>query len=560
MTNPFFALLSTAARLQQQAYLLKLPQAEAIQGKFLQTLLKHHQDTELGRALKLADITTVEQFRQRVPVWPYSRYAPYFERTAAGERNVVTPDPVRYLNLSSGSTGAQKLIPVTARSQRKSSYANQVAMGFGFARARQRRLPLGKLLMTACAKPLGVTSGGIPYGHVSGNHLRSSQSMVSRQIFAQPFEALQVSDAVARSYVCLLFALRDRNLGLIAATFPMVALQLARYLGTYADSLIDDLASGEITEGIKLEPDLREQLSQQFEAVPERARELRQLCKSEGCLRPKQAWPHLAFMITARGGPSAPYFERFGEYFGDLPIFGGTYAASEATFGSHWNFNTDSTLLAIESNFYEFVPMDQWEVEQPKTLLPHEVKVGGFYRILVTNYSGFYRYDIGDVVEVTDFWQQVPLITFRHRRGGTLSAISEKTTEYHVANAVAALQNKYGLPLEDFCVTLSPDLLTPRYVLNIELPPDGRLPQPEQLLADFDHSLQSANRSYALKREKHDIYAPELSILKPGSFQQLRQQRLKPGQFEAIDIKMPHISCDRTLLNGLTIEQRFRLD
>jgi len=42
----------------------------------------------------------------------------------------------------------------------------------------------------------------------------------------------------------------------------------------------------------------------------------------------------------------------------------------------------------------------QWEADHPKTLLATEVKVGN-YRILMTNYSGFYRYDIGDVVR---FW------------------------------------------------------------------------------------------------------------------------------------------------------------
>ncbi|MEM9905536.1 MAG: GH3 auxin-responsive promoter family protein [Cyanobacteria bacterium P01_D01_bin.44] len=560
MTNPFIALLSTAVRVQQQAYLRKLPRAEAIQGQFLQTLLRHHQDTELGQVLKLSKITTVEQFRQQVPVWPYRNYAPYFERTAAGEPNVVTPDPVQYLNLSSGSTGAQKLIPVTARSQRAGAYANQIAMGFGLSRAQQQRLSVGKLMMTACANPLGVTRGGIPYGHVSGNHLRNSQSWLYRQIFVHPFETLRVSNAAARNYVCLLFALRDRNLGVIAATFPMVALQLGRYLDTYAESLIEDLASGEISEDIKLAPDLRHQLSQLFKSAPQRAKELAQIYQAQGSLRPKHAWPHLAFLITARGGPSDFYFERFGDYFGDLPVFGGTYASSEAVFGSYIDFDADGTLLAIESNFYEFVPINQWETDPPQTLLPHEVKIGEFYRILVTNYSGFYRYDIGDVVEVLGFRQQVPLITFRYRRGGTLSAISEKTTEHHVTQAVAALQAQSTLTIEDFCVTLSPDLLTPHYILNLELPENAPLPKPQQILTDFDRSLQSANISYALKREKNDILAPELTIVKPGSFRQLRQQRLKPGQFESMDIKLPHISCDSTLLEGLTVEQRFRLD
>ncbi|GAA6621233.1 GH3 auxin-responsive promoter family protein [Scytonema sp. NUACC26] len=51
---------------------------------------------------------------------------------------------------------------------------------------------------------------------------------------------------------------------------------------------------------------------------------------------------------------------------------------------------------------------------------------------LLVNYSGFYRYDIGDVMEVLGFYEQTPLIVFRYRQGGLLSAINKKTTEFHV--------------------------------------------------------------------------------------------------------------------------------
>ncbi|MDN8705136.1 GH3 auxin-responsive promoter family protein, partial [Staphylococcus aureus] len=77
----------------------------------------------------------------------------------------------------------------------------------------------------------------------------------------------------------------------------------------------------------------------------------------------------------------------------------------------------------------------------------NEVKPGERYRILLTNYSGFYRYDIGDVVEVLGFYEQTPLIVFRYRRGGLLSSTSEKTTEFHVTQVMQALQQEFGLLL-----------------------------------------------------------------------------------------------------------------
>ena len=151
----------------------------------------------------------------------------------------------------------------------------------------------------------------------------------------------------------------------------------------------------------------------------------------------------------------------------------------------------------------------------------------------------------------------VPLIIFRYRQGGTLSAISEKTTEYHVTQAMATLQQE-SLPIEDFCVTLSESLVEPYYLLNLELSGETTLSDPKQFLQAFDQQMQRANESYAIKRQKNDITAPQLNILAPGSFKQLRQRRLKSGVFDDAQVKLAHISCDRTLLDGITITEQIR--
>ena len=543
--------VKTIARWQTIAFTRKLHHVTKIQETFLKCLIQHHQNTELGRKLNLADIKTVEQFRNQIPPSSYHYYEPYFERVATGETNIITPEPIIHINLSSGSTGKQKLIPITRRAQRKRTYANQIAFGFAVDAARRRQLSLGKMLFTASAKPVGKTSGSILYGHVSSTQQRSNRTWIAQSIYAQPYDALLIADTLARHYVCLLFALQEPTLKIISGLFPVSVLQLCLYLERYAEELINDLARGEIAAWLTIEPDLRTKLQRMFPSAPKRAEQLQHILKSEGRLLPKYVWPQLELIVTARGGPSDFYFEKFPEYFGDRPIFGGTYAASEAVIGIHRDFNTDGTILAIESNFVEFVPSDQWDTPHPKTLLPHEVTVGELYRLLITNYSGFYRYDIGDVVEVVGFYGPVPLIAFRYRQGGTLSAITEKTTEYHVIQVMNTLQKTHSLTVEDFCITLSGDLITPYYVLNIELPTHERLKEPAQILKHFDQLLQEANVSYALKRAKNDIAPPQLNVLRSGSFEVLRQRRLKRGGLDASQAKLPHISSDRTVLEDL---------
>ncbi|MBE9068274.1 GH3 auxin-responsive promoter family protein [Leptolyngbya cf. ectocarpi LEGE 11479] len=562
MVQPVLSVFAMAAQWQQRRFTRQLPQGSAIQARFLQTLLKEHQDTALGQALNLDQVSTLEDFRQQVPQWRYDDYAPYFERAAAGEANVVSPLPVQVFNMSSGSTGSRKLVPITKKVEQTRAYANQVAMGYAFAQAQDMGHAVGQLLLTTLITPLGQTDpGNITYGHVSGNQLRSTPSFVFQQLFIQPYDALLVSDTAARNYVCLLFGLRQERLAYLAANFPLIMLQLCAYLERFGPSLVDDIGRGKISQNIALDPALRQKLQSGLSPQMQRAKQLQTLLENHGRLLPRHVWPHLVFLITARGGPSDFYFERFSEYFGNTPIFGGTYSSSEAVFGSYYQLDNDGAILALKTNFFEFIAPDQWEKDNPKTLLPHQLDVGEYYRVLVTNYSGFCRYDIGDVVQVIEMRHGVPVIVFRYRQGGTLSAISEKTTEYHVVQVMAALQEQptlKGFMIEDFCVTLSESLVDPFYVLNIELAGETMLPHPEQFLAAFDHQMQAANESYALKRKKNDIIAPQLNILAPGSFKQLRQRRLKPGVSDDAQVKLSHISCDRTLLDGLTITRQVR--
>ncbi|MBT9311773.1 GH3 auxin-responsive promoter family protein [Leptothoe kymatousa] len=557
MAQPVLSVFAMAAQWQQRAFTRQLPKAADIQAKFLQTLLKEQQDTALGQALRLDQISNIEEFRQRVPRWTYAGYAPYFERAAAGEGNVVSPLPVQVFNMSSGSTGSRKLVPITKRVQRTRAYANQVAMGYAFEQSRAQNHAVGQLLLTTLINPLGKTDGDITYGHVSGNQLRTTHPLVYNQLFAQPYDALHISDTAARNYVCLLFGLRQAQLTYMAANFPLIMLQLCAYLERFSASLVDDIGRGTLSPDLDLSPALRQSLEKRLSPQPQRARQLQKLLQTHGRLLPQHVWPNLAFLITARGGPSDFYFERFGDYFGNLPIFGGTYSASEAVFGSYCRLNADGAILAIKTNFFEFVAPDQWDQETPKTLLPHELEVGEHYRVLVTNYSGFCRYDIGDVLQVVDMRHGVPVIVFRYRQGGTLSAISEKTTEYHVSQVMAVLQEK--LPVEDFCVTLSESLVEPYYVLNVELATAASESELHHLLQGFDVQMQRANESYGLKRQKNDIVAPRLNVLAPGSFKQLRQQRLKPGSSDDAQVKLSHISSDRTLLDNIRITHQLSL-
>ena len=552
MANLLIPLIAAYAAQAKAQFVKKTLQVEAAQEQFLQQLLQAHQATELGSQWQLKEIKTVDQFRDRIPVLPYSSYEPYTDRIAQGEPNVLTPDRVTYINLTSGSTGKKKQVPVTQRFQRTLRRADLAAMGFMFEGLQRRQLKLGKSLLTNSVILQGHTSGGIEYGPVSVGSIRKGRLLFGK-FLAPPYAALQIADTLARHYVCLLFALRDPQMRGITANFPMLLLRTCAYLEQYAESLIEDLQRGAIAPWLKLDPQLRIQLERQWTSAPQRAAQLRAILRTEGKLTPQLAWADLSYTVTARGGTSDFYFDRFSEYLGDTPSFGGVYGSAEATFGVYPDFNQDGSILAIESGFYEFLPPDQWQVEHPRTLLPCEVKVGERYRILLTSYSGFYRYDIGDVVEVVGFFEQAPLIVFRHRQGGLLSSTTEKTTEFHATQTLQALQQEFNVRLEDFCITLSEAECPARYVVNVELALGRTLDNPAQFLERFEYLMGEFNHLY-LRARQGQVPPPALRILAPGSFDRVRQRQVDRGMFDS-QLKFPHISEDRGFLADFGVLQ-----
>lgn len=548
-------LITAYATAVKQRFIRNTHRVEAAQEQFLLSLLRRQQDTEFGRKLGLGQIGSIAQFRAQVPILPYSSYEPYVDRIAKGEKNVLNPDPVVFISLTSGSTGSKKQIPVTRFYQQTLRRADIAGFGFALAELKQRGLKYGKSMITNSVQIQGITAGGIEYGPVSVGSIRMGKPLFEHS-FAHPFQALEISDTFARHYVCLLFALGTAKMRGMVTNFPMLLLRTCRYLEESAEDLINDLEAGTIAPHLNIEPEIRASLAQRLKPNPQRAAELRQILQTAGRLTPKLAWRDLSYVVTAQGGTSSFYFERFPDYFGDTPIFGGVYGTAEATFGVYPRFNDAGSVLAIESGFFEFIPPDQWEAEQPQTLLPHQVTLG-LYRILVTGYSGFYRYDIGDVVEVLGFYNQAPILTFRYRRGGLLSSTTEKTTEFHVTQVMRKLQQAFNLRLDDFCITLSEQDFPAAYLVNIELALGQVLSDPQAFLVRFEQLLQQENEMYDKARQAM-VPPPRLRLLARGSFAIVRQRQLQKGMFDS-QLKIPHISEDRKFLDGLAIDREVEL-
>ena len=87
------------------------------QEKILFRLLRG--ENEFAKQHDFSLIKTVHDYQQAVPIRKFEDFEPWIDRIAGGEKNVLTAEPVTLLEPTSGSSGANKLIPYTASLQRE---------------------------------------------------------------------------------------------------------------------------------------------------------------------------------------------------------------------------------------------------------------------------------------------------------------------------------------------------------------------------------------------------------------------------------------------------------
>jgi len=112
-----------------------------------------------------------------------------------------------------------------------------------------------------------------------------------------------------------------------------------------------------------------------------------------------EVWPRLqAYMHGGVG--FEPYRQTFRELIPSNDFaYQEIYNASEGYFGAQCDLGTKDMLLLTDNGvFYEFVPMDEWEKDHPKTIQLHDVEIGKVYAILISANNGLWRYQPGDTV------------------------------------------------------------------------------------------------------------------------------------------------------------------
>lgn len=432
------------------------------------SILDKNKDTEYGRKYGFADIKTLDEYRDRVPVTTYHDYEEYIERMIyKGENNLITALPAVAYAQSSGTVGGRKYVPLTQPQinvYTKHTVTRMMACADNYSRRYHgRRLKPGRGLYTNHAiydyLPNGVLSSNV--ADVAARQL----GFLYPYILSNPYKRLFTQHEAEFRYVNTRFALQDRDTMYVFSVFLKMFTDMMLYLRKHWETIVDDIEKGTVSDLAKATPEVMEMLKARIKPDPERAAELRREFEKgfDETIIPR-IWPNMSVICGIGTSTFEQFYKLSKTITGDIPYDFSIYGASEGLFAAVDELNSPKQLMLVESCFYEFVPVE----DESKLLCLDELEVGGEYEIIVTTQAGLYRYKCGDVIKVVGYMNECPYIQFAYRKGQLLNLAGEKTTEEHMQAAVDRIARKAGCKILNWTVDSIIDAQPCHYLLMLE--------------------------------------------------------------------------------------------
>ena len=509
----------------------------------LMKILEDNKDTEFGQKYDFANIKSIEEYQNKVPVTDYDSYADCIYRmTENGEKNLLTSYEVVHYAKSSGTMGNPKRIPYSSRSEEinfKYNYAylfNLCAEKVGMEWIKYPFLNLAEISISKL--PSGDT-----YGSVSGKFLEGFGEEFS-DFITSPIEALMPTIGTNTRYIHTRFALVNPDISFTLTSFVSLFLEVLRYIKGNWELLVRDIENGTIDESIEMSDEIRESLLQKIEPMPERAEELRKIFE-EGFDEPivPKIWPRMRFLIGCGAGGFINFLEKIKEFTGpDFHYALVGLTASEGMFSLFTELSNTDTVLIPDSMFYEFLPLDA-KGDYSKIVTLDKLEEGKEYEIITTNLSGFYRYRIKDVIRCIGKYNNTPKIEYLYRLDQCLSLTGEKVNEEHMRQAAYKIEKDFGFDLVDFSVYADLDSSPMRYVYLMEVEDLPKGVTREILREELNENFCAAEEVLGYKIEKGLIGKTDLHFLQPETYLLYKELRIARGASSA-QVKPPRILKD----------------
>ena len=468
-------------RIHQIELFMKYP--HDVQDELFSRLVNEAHLTEFGLQYGFGDITSYEQFRERVPIHSYEQLFPYIQRLMRGEQNILWPSEIKWFSKSSGTTSHRsKFIPVSEEALEECHFKG------------------GKDLIS------------IYVNNFPDTHLFDGKGLAvggSHQI--------NEYDSSASSFYGDVSAVIMQNLPPWAQFIRTPSLETALMSNweEKIEKMAHETASVNVTN---------------IAGVPTwTVLLIQKIVELEGKKNILEVWPNLeAFFHGAVA--FKPYRNLFETLIPKSDMrYWETYNASEGFFGIQDQKDSEELLLMLDYGiFYEFIPVEELEKENPRAVAIHDVEVGKNYAMIISTNAGLWRYNIGDTVKFTSKFPYRIKIS-----GRTKHFINAFGEEVIIENAEAAITKACattGSVIDNF--TAAPIFLDKgkrgghEWIIEFKVTPQSL----ETFTRALDDELRQVNSDYDAKR-KHDLalIMPAIHSVPQGTFYNWMKRRGKLG-------------------------------
>lgn len=528
-----------------------------IQQQVLEEILNTNLQTEYLKSFLNGD-SGKENFKNKVPIVNYEDIKPCIERIANGEpSSIISAQPITELLTSSGTSGGQpKIMPSTAEElERKTFFYNLLVPVMN---KYVDGLDQGKAMYLLFIKPEISTPSGLMARPVLTSYYKSknfrNRAFNRYNVYTSPDETILCSDSKQSMYCQLLCGLVQRDEVLrVGAIFASAFLRAIKFLEEYLKELCSNIRTGSVSDWIT-DPNCRNAvLSILSKPNSELADLIEDECSGkswEGII--KKLWPRTKYIEVIVTGSMAQYIPTLEFYSGGLPLVSTMYGSSECYLGINFkplsNPSDVSYTLLPNMAYFEFLPVDNNDKEvvpdvqcngvgvtdrNGKEMVEAvdlvEVKLGHYYELIVTTFTGLYRYRVGDILMVTGFYNNAPQFRFVHRRNVVLSIDTDKTNEEDLLKAVTrakVLLEPLGFLLTEYTSFADTASIPGHYVLFWELKMRGTndLPELDPVIMEQCCSIveESLDSVYRRCRKKDKSIGPlEVRVVTHGTFDAL---------------------------------------
>ncbi len=468
-------------RIHQIELFIKYP--HEVQEELFKKLIQTARYTEFGKQFDFSSIHTYEQFRERVPIHTYEKTFPYIDRLMKGEQNILWPSEIKWFSKSSGTTNARsKFIPVSQESLEDCHFKG------------------GKDLLS-----------------IYVNNYPETKLFDGKGLAVGGSHQINELDPSASSYYGDVSAVIMQNLPPWAQFIRTPSLETA-LMGNWEEK-IEKLARETIKENVT-----------NIAGVPTWTvlliQRVTDIALKKNIL---EIWPNLE--VFFHGAVAfAPYRTLFQSIIpSDKMRYWETYNASEGFFGIQDQQNSEELLLMLDYGiFYEFIPMEELEKENPKAVPLSEIELDKNYAMVISTNSGLWRYNIGDTIKFTSKFPYRIKISGRTKH--FMNAFGE---EIIVENAEAAITKACeitGAVIDNF--TAAPIYLKEgkkgrhEWIIEFKIPPTD----PDEFTRILDETLRAINSDYDAKRAHNlALVEPKVHTAGEGTFYNWMKRRGKLG-------------------------------